>query len=64
MGSDNPNTMGRINTSKNTDYPTQQEAGRILTRSILQRACHASWKNTFRVGLSDAMEMKVGQRLG
>ena len=64
VGSDYPNTMGRINISKNPDYPTQQEAGRILTRSILQRACFTDWKMICGIGLSDGKELKVGQRLG
>ena len=57
LGSDYPNTQGRINTFKKLDYP-------ILSSSFTQRACFQGLKISYGVGLSDAIKLRVGQRVG
>ena len=61
VGSDYPNTMGRINISKKPDYPTQSKQDQILSASISQRACFGGLKNACWIGLSDGGKYHVGQ---
>ena len=51
VGSDNPKQGGRINTSKNPDYPTLFNTCRILSASITHRACFQGLKIASGFGL-------------
>ena len=58
VGSDYPKPPGRKNTSKKLDYPTLYNTRRILSQSILQRACFQGREICYWTGLSDAIELR------
>ena len=46
------------------DDPTLEKEGQITAWVILQRRLLRRAENSFRIGLSDAKEIKVGQTIG
>ena len=55
---------GRTIWAMHSVNPTPWKKGRTNGRSILQRRLLRRAENPFRIGLSDAKEMKVGQTIG